>query len=41
MIKQFYLNHRWDPERHLGVVAKKGYSTFLKAAGLEPYCQIV
>ena len=48
-VKQFYLNHRWDPIRcnhsrpvNLGVMAMKGYSAFPKApALLELHHQIV
>ena len=42
MIKQFYLIHRWDHNRSLGVrvdlevMALKEYFTFSKAPGLEP-----
>ena len=44
MIEQFYLTHRWDPNKYyqsgvrvdLGVMLMKGYSPFAKVPQLDP-----
>ena len=46
MIKQFYLTHRWNPNRYylvrvdLGAISMKRYSTFPKVPGLKPHHQM-
>ena len=48
MVKQFYLTHRWNRNRYypfqvwvdLGIMAMKGYSTYLKSPKLKPHHQM-